>query len=481
MAEERLEEIRQARLGKRAAMLERGEVPYPAEARRSHTGAEFLEQFETLQADSVPVTLTGRIVSVRTHGSIAFVDIADFAAKVQLQLTQDDVPEEIFARLAALDAGDFIQASGEAAQSKRGSNVLRVGEFHILSKSIRPLPKTWFGLKDVETRYRQREVDLLLTEKAKEILRTRSRVLAWLREDMQRRGFIEVETPILQPIAGGALARPFATHHQALDMELYLRIAPELYLKRLLVGGFEKIFELGRNFRNEGIDREHNPEFTMCELYWAYADYEDLMDMTEELLSSLAATLSKNDWEKPWRRERFVDKMSELTGFDVAEKQSPEEYIPLFATHNLELPHVRTYPKLLDALYKELWKPQLTEPTIVYDFPLPLAPLAKAKVVDARIAEKFQVVAQGVELVNAYTELNDPVEQRERFMVQQQQRDAGDEEIGKLDEAYLRALEYGMPPAAGWGLGVDRLVALLTEAGSIRETISFPLLKKEHD
>jgi len=489
MAEDRLEEIRAARLAKRQAMLDVGRVPYPAEARRTHTTARFLEQFKALQSESTPVTLAGRIVALRRHGGIAFADIGDASGEVQLQIASSGVPKEVFSRLEYLDTGDFIQAAGEAGLTERGSKVLVVSEFHLLSKSIRPLPDTWFGLKDQEKRYRRREIDLLLNREVRDVLALRSQVMDWLRGRLKKEGYLEVETPILQSLAGGAAARPFKTHHNALDVDLYLRIAPELYLKRLLVGGFEKVFELGRNFRNEGIDREHSPEFTMCELYWAYADYEDLMDLSELLLADLVREVTGSEdvrrskttisFATPWKRVRFVDRMSEVLGFDVLEKQDPNSYLSVYQERGLTIPEVQTYSRLVDELYKELVRPTLVQPTLVYDYPIESAPLAKGKVSEPRVAEKFQVVVGGKELVNAYTELNDPVEQRVRFETQQKDREAGDEEIADIDEVYLQALEYGMPPAAGWGLGVDRLVALVADAPSIRDTISFPLLKPE--
>lgn len=485
MAQQRLSEIRAARLAKREALLAAGQVPYPSEARRTHRAADFQAQFAALAADHTTITVAGRVTALRHHGRLAFIDVTDPTGTVQLQLNAEDVPEELFGHLAYLDAGDFVQAAGQAGMSARGTPTLVVLEWHLLGKSIRPLPSAHFGLKDVELRLRQREVDLLLNSAASSVLQLRSRIITWLRERLAADGYFEAETPILQTVAGGALAQPFTTHHQTLDLDLYLRIAPELYLKRLLVGGFEKVFELGRVFRNEGTDRDHNPEFTMCELYWAYADYEDLMDYSEHLLNDLAqAVLEKNsDSEKrelfspPWQRLRFTDALSENVGFDVLEEQGAERYVAEHEARGLPLPASRTYSKLLDSLYKELVRPQLTAPTILYDYPAATAPLAKRSTLDRRLAERFQVVVGGIELVNAYTELNDPVEQRERFAEQGRLRAAGDVEAAQADEAFLTALEFGMPPAAGWGLGIDRLVALLAGCSSIKETIAFPLLK----
>jgi lysyl-tRNA synthetase class 2 len=474
MAQERLEEIRQNRLKKREELLAAGTPAYPAEARRSHTLSEVNVQFDQLEKNHTPVTLIGRIMSVRKHGGIAFLDIRDASDVFQLQVSKESVEPAFFDRLDWLDSGDWIEAAGTVIKTKRGVKSLAVLEWHMLTKSIRPLPDSWFGLKDHETRYRQREVDLILNDDVRQVFMERSRIIAWLRSELHRQGFLEVETPMLQAIPGGTLAKPFSTHHNALDMPLFLRIAPELYLKRLIVGGYEKVFELGRNFRNEGIDREHNPEFTMLELYWAYADYEDLMDFTHDLFATLAP-----QWNKPWKRVRFVELVSEEAGFDILEEKDPQQYVDLFKQRGLDLPPAVTYGKLIDEFYKETIRPSLVEPTIVYDYPVELQPLAKQKESDPRVVEQFQFLVNGMELVKAYTELNDPVIQRQRFEEQVHAREAGDEEAHRIDESYLRALEYGMPPTAGWGLGVDRLVAVLTESKTLRDTILFPLLKPE--
>ncbi|MEX2054758.1 MAG: lysine--tRNA ligase, partial [Candidatus Andersenbacteria bacterium] len=486
--EERLEEIRELRLQKREALLAQQAVPYPSEARRTHTIAEIIATAETLIADVTPIVAVGRVMSIRSHGSVVFLDLKDASGQLQLQLTRDTVSSEMFDRLATTDAGDFIQAAGKLSTTTRGITTLLIGEFHIISKSIRPLPSTWFGLKDHETRYRHREVDVLLNPTTRETMAVRSHVTQELRTRLLKRGYSEVETPILQPLSGGATAAPFTTHHEALAMPLYLRIAPELYLKRLLVGGFEKVFEIGRNFRNEGIDREHNPEFTMLELYWAYADYEDLMDFTEEFLWEIVTAVKNEEvkqgditlsFARPWQRQRFVEVVSKAIDFDILTDQNPATYIELFNERGLELPVVQTYSKLIDDLYKKLVRPTIIQPTLLYDYPIELAPLAKRSQTDPRLAEKFQLVVNGTEIVNAYSELNDPVEQRQRFVEQQEALLAGDKEAHQIDEAYLRALEYGMPPAAGWGLGVDRLVAILADAPTLRDTIAFPLLRPE--
>ena len=488
MAEERLEEMRSVRLAKREALLTVGKPPYPSEVRRSFVIHEIIEKFDELVAAEAAIVLLGRIQSIRTHGAIAFVDIADESGKMQLQFTEESL-KETFAELSTFDSGDFIEASGTPGMSKRGEKTIMVSSFRMASKAIRPIPSTWFGLKDTETRSREREVDLLANPDSKEIVKKRSHVIKFIRNYLDADGFIEVETPILQPIAGGTSAEPFSTHHNALDADLFLRIAPELYLKRLLVGGFEKVFEIGKNFRNEGVDKSHNPEFTMMEFYEAYADYEDLMDMAEDMLAKAAEAVTGShdvpwgdttiSFATPFARVSYVDILKERTGINVLEEKDPRVYVQAFIDNNIVPPETQSYTKLVDELYKEVVRPTLHNPTILYDYPVELVPLAKQNLTDPRIAEMFQVVVAGMELVKAYTELNDPIEQRKRFEEQQASRDAGDAEAHSIDESYIKAMEYGMPPAAGFGLGIDRLVMLLTNTPHLRDTILFPLLKSE--
>lgn len=489
MAEKRLEEIRRWRLQKRQELIDSGQVPYPAEARRTHSLAALRRDFSTINKDQTPVTVVGRMIAIRRHGALNFLTLRDSTGEFQLQIAKDQCPPDIFARLTSLDIGDWIEAAGGATRSKRGEPTVLVKEFHLLSKSIRPLPEEWYGLKDHETRYRQRDVDLWLNEKVRDIFTTRSKLINWLRQYFIDQGYLEVETPMLQAIPGGTLARPFITHHNALDISLYLRIAAELYLKRLLVGGYEKVFEMGRYLRNEGIDRQHNPEFTMLESQWAFADYEDLMDFTEDIfekiITEFAGSAALNyqgktlDFEKPFKRIRYVDVVSQKLGLDILAEEDPAAYVAIFKQKGLAVPAGPTYTKLVDELYKELIRPTLTAPTLLYDYPAAMAPLAKPNATDPRYAEKFQLVVNGFELVNAYTELNDPVLQRAILEKQLSSHQAGDEEAHQIDESYLTAMEYGMPPNAGWGLGIDRLVMLLTDSANIRDTILFPLLRPE--
>jgi len=487
MPKSRLDEIREQRLAKRQALIKAGRAPYPAEAKRTHTIKDLIDKFDDLAKEETIVTIVGRLTSQRGHGGLVFLDIADASGQFQLQVSQDDVATDIFDRLQYLDIGDFIQTAGKLTKTKRGEPTVLVQEFHLLAKSIRPLPDSWSGFKDPEARFRRREADLQMNENVRRVLKTRSRIITYLRQYLISDGYHEVETPILQAIAGGAAAKPFTTHHNALDIPLFLRIAPELYLKRLLVGGFEKVFEIGKSFRNEGVDRQHNPEFTTIELYWAYADYEDLMEFTEAMLTKLVRDINDTEavafgdltisFTTPWERLSFVDAVSKIAGFDILEEKDIKTYEQLFADKNLAQPKVPTYAKYIDDLYKQLLRPKLINPTILYDYPTELAPLAKQNITDPRVTEMFQLVIAGTEIVKAYSELNDPVEQLARFEAQQKDRAAGDDEAPPIDNSYVEALEYGMPPAAGWGLGVDRFVSLLTDTPNIRDVIAFPLLK----
>ncbi len=488
MAEERLEEIRAQRLSKREELLKKGNLPYPSEVRRTSSVHEVTDTFDDRVRDASAVVLLGRIIAMRHHGAIAFADLADASGKIQLQFTQKNLQER-FEELSLFDTGDFLEATGIPGYSKRGEKTIVVTAFSMASKAIRPIPSTWFGIKDIEMRSRERELDLLANPDTRTAFAKRSALIKFLRTYLDEQGFIEVETPILQPIPGGTLAEPFSTHHNALDADLFLRIAPELYLKRLLIGGFEKVFEIGKNFRNEGVDKSHNPEFTMLEFYLAYADYEDLMDIAEDMISKAAQAVvgsSEVPWNDatisfhaPFTRLSFVDSIREHTGIDILEEKNPDAYLAAFIDHKITPPETQTYAKLVDELYKEIVRPTIIAPAILYDYPAELVPLAKRSLQDDRLVEMFQLVIAGMEIVKAYTELNDPVEQRQRFEEQQASRDKGDREAHAIDEAYLKAMEYGMPPAAGFGLGVDRLTMLLTNTSHLRDTILFPLLRKE--
>ncbi len=442
-----------------------GVEPYVARFRRTHTTAEALAQLGEAQQDG-EVTVAGRLMNKREQGGLVFAVLQDGAGQLQLVSQVDVVGEEQHERFLKLDPGDLIGVTGRLQRTRRGQPSVWIQSFTLLSKSLRPLPEKWHGLKDVELRYRQRYVDLIANPEVKDTFVARSRIISAIRGLLESRGFLEVETPVLHEIPGGGHARPFKTHHNALSRDLYLRIALELYLKRLVVGGIERVYEIGRTFRNEGIDRYHNPEFSMLECYQAYADYEDMMDLTEQLVVAAAGAASgplKVDWEgeeidltPPYPRMRMADLVKEATGRDLV---------------GLELL----------AAYEEVVEEGLHQPVFVIDFPVETSPLARRRDDDPRFVERFELIVVGREHANAFTELTDPVDQRRRFEAQATNRAAGDEEAHPFDDDFVRALEYGLPPTGGLGVGIDRLVMLLTGSASIRDVLLFPQLKKEAD
>jgi lysyl-tRNA synthetase class 2 len=436
-----------------------------------------------------PVSVAGRLVAMRHHGKTCFAHLADHTGRIQLYARADQLGGD-YRLFTDLDIGDFVGITGEMFRTRTGELTVAVKTFTFLAKALRPLPEKWHGLRDVETRYRQRYVDLIVNPGVREVFLLRARLVRALREFFDARGFLEVETPMMQPIPGGAVARPFVTHHNALDMDLYLRIAPELYLKRLVVGGFERVYEINRNFRNEGMSTQHNPEFTMLEFYQAYADYTDLMELTEALLVDLAQRLKGGlrlpwgdleiDLTPPWPRLPFLDGVAQALGTPVTpDLADPGPAIDAAARHGI--PHDPRAP--LAVLWKDVFEtlvePRLVQPTFVTDFPVELSPLSRRKREDPRLVDRFELFIGRRELANAYTELNDPAEQRERFVEQAAARARGDDEAHWLDEDYVRALEYGMPPTAGEGIGIDRLVMLFANQASIREVILFPHLRPE--
>ncbi len=438
------------------------------------------------------VSVAGRLISLRDQGKAAFGHLQDADGKLQIYFRKDTLGEEKYKQAMGLfDVGDIVGVKGELFRTMTGELTVEVKDFQLLAKSLRVLPEKWHGLKDVELRYRHRYVDLIANPKAREIFKIRSKAIKSLREFLESKGFMEVETPILQSVASGAMAKPFITHHNALDMDMYLRIAPELYLKMLVVGGFNRVYEIGRNFRNEGIDTTHNPEFTMVEFYAAYMDYYDLMELTEELMRKIlldtVGTLkivwegNELDFSKPFRRLPFFDALKEKTGKEKqffldensARKFAKEVGIPKAET--------LTHLKLLDKLFEHFIEEDLIQPTFVTDFPKILSPLAKTHRNDPDLVERFELIVNKQEIANAYTELNDPEDQRERFLQQLKEKAAGDEEAMDIDENFLMALEYGLPPTGGEGIGIDRLVMMLTDSSSIREVILFPTLRPEGD
>jgi lysyl-tRNA synthetase class 2 len=434
-----------------------------------------------------PVSLAGRIVAIRHHGKTCFAHLMDQTGRIQLYARADGLGDE-YARFVDLDTGDFVGVTGEMFRTRTGELTVAVKTFAFLAKSLRPLPEKWHGLKDVETRYRQRYVDLIVNAEAREVFSMRARLVRGIRAFLDARGFLEVETPMMQPIPGGAIARPFKTHHNALDLDLYLRIAPELYLKRLLVGGFERVYEINRNFRNEGVSTMHNPEFTTLEFYQAYADYTDLMELTEALFVELAHALRGSlslvwgehalDLKPPWRRLAFFEGVSQALGLAVSPTTDVESVARAAAARGI-VHDGGLASKLWKDVFETLVEPTLVQPTFVVDFPTELSPLAKRKRDNPQLVDRFELFVARHEVANAYSELNDPIDQLARFREQATLQARGDDEAHWLDEDYVRALEYGMPPAAGEGIGIDRLLMMFANQPSIRETILFPLLRPE--
>jgi lysyl-tRNA synthetase class 2 len=487
----RLDRITQQRRQKLERLRHQGIDPYPTSYDRSHTTRQALELLERQekrgQAKTKAISLAGRLTAMRKMGKTSFADLRDGEGKLQLCFYKDHFDEKTLEVVQDLDIGDIIGASGKLFRTKTGEPTLDVESFTLLAKSLRPLPEKWHGLADVDTRYRQRYLDLIANAPAREAFLVRSRAIAAIRGFLNKRGFIEVETPVLQSAAGGALASPFTTHHNALDQDFYLRIALELHLKRLLVGGFDKVYEIGRIFRNEGVSTEHHPEFTMLESYEAYADYNDVMSMLEEMVASITKEVLGTtkvsfgeetiDFKTPWPRLTLRQAVKKYSGIDFVTHPTADGLREKMRSLKIEADPQKNWAKLVDQLIKDFVRPKLIQPTIIYDYPESMSPLAKNKPGEERVVERFQAIAGGLEIANAYTELNDPLEQRERFEEQLKERQAEDEERWSIDEDYLTALEYGMPPAGGLGVGIDRLIMLLTNQTAIREVILFPQLK----
>jgi lysyl-tRNA synthetase class 2 len=424
--------------------------------------------------------VAGRLAARRGQGKMAFLDLVDRSGRIQLQARVDVLGAEAMERLLRLDLGDLIGVDGTAFSSRRGELTLRVQEFTLLAKSLRPPPEKHHGLQDVETRFRRRELDLIANEEARELFTVRAKVISAVRRFLDAEGFIEVETPVLQPLYGGAAARPFTTHHNALDRTLYLRIATELYLKRLIVGGLERVYELGKDFRNEGLSPKHNPEFTMLEFYEAYADYLDMASRCERLVAYVAAEIGYQgpfDFSPPWRRETLAGAILDRTCIDILAARDRDALAALMRAREFAVPENDTWPQLVDELLSKHVEPTLIEPTFLLDYPVELSPLAKRHRSQPGLVERFEAFVGGMEIANAFTELNDPDEQRRRFEEQRALASAGDEEAQPYDEAFVQALEQGMPPTGGIGIGIDRLVMLLTGTRSIREVVLFPAMR----
>jgi lysyl-tRNA synthetase, class II len=468
---------------KLARLREAGIDPYPhefdgvvptARVRGEHGNLEPGAETE----DSYRVA--GRLVARRGHGGAAFLDLLDRSGRIQLHAKRDVLGEESFERLISLDLGDIIGIDGLAFMSRRGELTLRVTDWTLLAKSLRPPPEKFHGLEDVETRHRHRELDLIANEESRDLFILRSKAVSAMRRWLDERGFLEVETPILQPLYGGALATPFVTHYNALDRDFYLRIATELYLKRLIVGGLEKVYEIGKDFRNEGMSYKHAPEFTMMEWYEAYTDYEDVARSLEEMVAFIAKEVGYEgelDWTPPWRRVTLQDAIREKTGLDVLELRDRDELVAAAKEKGIELDPHETWPRLVDDLLSKQVEPYLIQPTFVIDYPVELSPFAKAHRSKPGLVERFEVFAGGMEFGNAFTELNDPDDQRARFEQQERHEAAGDQEVQPFDRDFLFALEHGMPPTGGLGVGIDRLVMLLSGRTSIREVELFPAMR----
>lgn len=485
--EEDLNELMQVRREKLAEIRAKGIEPYGGRFIRTHQAGEVADNFLELEGQNV--TVAGRIMSRRGMGKATFAHIQDGARQIQVYLRLNDIGQEAYELFSKLDIGDIIGASGKVFKTKMGEITIAVEKFTLLSKSLRPLPEKWHGLKDVDLRYRQRYVDLIVNPNVREVFEARSKIIRAIRVFLDRKGFLEVETPMMQTIAGGAEARPFITHHNALDINLYLRIAPELYLKRLLVGGFERVYEINRNFRNEGISTKHNPEFTMLELYQAYADYHVMMDLAEELISTVAAEVmgtTKIEYEGTvidlstgWTRMPMLEavKMHSGLDFSVLKDDAEARDAAKKAQLGIELEGTDTWSSVLNKVFDEVVEPRLIQPTFIMDYPVEISPLAKRKAENPDLTDRFELFIYGREMANAFSELNDPIDQKGRFLKQVEKRKAGDDEAHMMDEDYINALEYGMPPAGGMGIGIDRLVMLLTGSSSIRDVLLFPLMK----
>jgi lysyl-tRNA synthetase class 2 len=489
------ETLRQERLRKLNDLRAQGLDPYRhTRYERTHLARELQEGFTSLEAGeeaSERVRVAGRITARRVMGGASFYDLRDGSGRIQLYATKDQLGEEGYELLVEdLDIGDLVGVEGHVFRTQRGELSIRVEAYEILAKALRPLPEKWHGLRDVETRYRQRYLDLLVNERSRQVFEARTQIIRTMRKFLDERGFLEVETPILQPVYGGTAARPFTTYHNELEQTLYLRIAPELYLKRLILGGFERVYEIGKNFRNEGIDTQHNPEFTMMECYQAYADYRDMMALTEQLIYAIAEELGrvkleyqghKIDLTPPWRRLTLREALLEKTGIDIEAHTTWESLREAIRAKSLRVDEKPTWGKLVDELVSEYVESELIQPTFLLDYPREISPLAKAKPDAPHLVERFEPFIAGLELGNAFSELNDPLDQRERFLEQEERRRLGDEEAHPLDEDFLLALEYGMPPTGGLGIGVDRLVMLFTDSPSIRDVILFPALRPKRE
>lgn len=487
--EEDFNELIRERRQKFANLQNEGKDPFDVyKVERSHTSEQIKENYDTLEGTTV--TVAGRLMSKRVHGKAGFSDLHDRYGKIQLYIKINDVGEEKLKEFKSFDIGDLMSVTGIVFKTKTGEVSLHITDFQLIAKSLKPLPEKWHGLKDPDLRYRQRYVDLIMNHDVRDTFMKRTAIIRAIREFLDNRDYLEVETPVLSPIAGGAAARPFVTHHNALDIDMYLRIATELYLKRLIVGGFEKVYEIGKNFRNEGIDIRHNPEFTMIELYEAFADYNDMMEITENMVAYVCEKVlgttkvvyqgTELDFTPPWRRITMVDAVKEYAGVDFNEIHTDDQAREIAKEKHLQFKKDLkdcTKADILNALFEEFGEDKLIQPTFVMDYPVEISPLTKKKKENPEFTERFEGFIYGRELCNAYSELNDPIVQKDRFIQQLKERELGDDEAYMMDDDFINALEIGMPPTGGLGIGIDRLIMFLTDSYSIRDVILFPTMK----
>jgi len=491
---EQMNEQMQVRREKLAAYQEQGLDPFGGKFERTHLAQKIHDLYgelskEELEEKDVEVTIAGRVMTKRGQGKVGFAHIQDFSTQIQSYVRKDAIGEEAYEVYKTIDIGDIIGVTGKVFKTNVGELTIAVNEFTLLTKALRPLPDEYYGLKDIELRYRKRYLDLITNRESKNTFILRSKIIQSMRRYLDEQGFIEVETPTMHAIPGGAAARPFKTHHNALDISLYMRIAIELHLKRLIVGGMEKVYEIGRVFRNEGISTRHNPEFTMIELYEAYADFHDIMALTENLIAHIAKDVlgttkitygeEEIDLEPKWTRLHMVDAIKEYVGVDFWQEMSDEEAKALAKDHGVQITDNMTYGHIVNEFFEQKVEDKLVQPTFIYGHPVEVSPLAKTNKDDARFTDRFELFIVRREHANAFSELNDPIEQRARFEAQMKEREQGNDEAHLMDEDFIEALEYGMPPTGGLGIGIDRLVMLLTNAPSIRDVLLFPLMRSK--
>lgn len=493
MSHEELNDQFLVRREKMSNLRDQGIDPFGQRFERTHTSQQLISEYdeltkEQLEENEVPVSLAGRIMTKRGKGKAGFAHVQDLTGQIQLYVRKDAIGEEQHEIFSSVDIGDLVGVEGVLFKTKVGELSIKVKDFTLLTKALRPLPDKYHGLKDIEQRYRQRYLDLITNPESKQTFISRSRIIQSMRRYLDNHGYLEVETPMMHSIAGGAAARPFVTHHNALDMELYMRIAIELHLKRLIVGGLEKVYEIGRVFRNEGVSTRHNPEFTMIELYEAYADYKDIMALTENLIAHIAQEVlgttkiqygdQEVDLTPEWTRLHMVDAIKQYTGVDFWGETSVEEARALAKEHGVEITEHMQYGHIVNEFFEQKVEEQLIQPTFIYGHPVEISPLAKKNAEDPRFTDRFELFIVAREHANAFTELNDPIDQRERFEAQLKEKEQGNDEAHEMDDDFIEALEYGMPPTGGLGIGIDRLVMLLTNAPSIRDVLLFPHMRQ---